>query len=100
MRRLDVACTYRVLAREYVFYAGEGGRVLRVHGDDLGVRAVGAHEVTVELAGYVPVRGVLASARDEAEVFYAATVVMVVGVVAHWIFIPCCALISLPISCG
>ena len=65
------------------FTPGKASGVLRIHRDDLGVRPVGAHEMAVELAGRVPVRGVLAGARDEAEVFYAAAVVMVVGFVAH-----------------
>ena len=39
--------------------------------------------MAVELAGRVPVRGVPARARDEADVFYAFAVVMVMGFVAH-----------------
>ena len=46
-------------------------RAARVERDDLGVRAVGAQENGVQLAGQVPVGGVAAVAGDEAEVFAA-----------------------------
>src|SRR5262249_20082525 len=39
---------------------------------DFGVRPVRAHETGVKLAGQAPVRGVLAGAGDQAEVFYSA----------------------------
>ena len=85
MRRLDVTGGYRVFAGEDALHAGRGEGALRVHRDDLRMRPVGAHEMAVELAGRVPVRGILARARDETKVFYAFAVVMVMGFVAHWI---------------
>src|SRR5262245_24631911 len=83
MRRSDVASAYSILAGEHLLDAGKGERVFCVYGDELRVRPVAAHEMGVELARRVPVGGVPAGARDEADVFYAAAVVMVVGFVTH-----------------
>jgi hypothetical protein len=54
----------------------------------LGVRTVAAHEVPVELAAHVPVRGVLAGAGDKAEILDAAAVVMGVGLIVHRVVPP------------
>src|SRR5205085_2590651 len=90
MRRLGVAGFHRVFAGEDTLHALGGGRGLGIHRDDFRVRAVGAHEVTVKLAGLLPVGGIPARARDEPDVFYAFAVVMVfvvMGVGAHGSFL-------------
>jgi hypothetical protein len=51
-----------------------------------GMRAVGAREVAVELAGRVPVGRISAGASDEAQIFHAPAVVMVMGFAAHGVF--------------
>jgi hypothetical protein len=87
--RARVAGTHRVFAGKYVLHPRERERALRVHREDFRVRAVSPHEVAVELARCVPVGRISTCACDEADVFDAPAIVMVVlGIGTHRLFPP------------
>ena len=69
MRRFDITGAHGILAGENQFDAGAGQRARAVDCNDLGVCAVGAHEVRIELTGRVPVGSVFARTGDQADVF-------------------------------
>jgi hypothetical protein len=63
-------------------------RLRGVDRNDPGMRAVGAQEVCIKLAGRVPVGRVPAAAGDEADILYPAAVMMVCRVGVHDVCFP------------
>ena len=65
---LEQVCDQNLPSKN-LFDARRRARLGGVHGDNLRVRAVAAHEMRVELPRRIPVGGVAAAAGDEAQVF-------------------------------
>ena len=76
MRRPGITRGDRVGAGKHLLDAGMRERRRRLERHDVGMRAVGAHEIPVQLARNVPVGRVLAGAGDQAPVFDAVTVMV------------------------
>ena len=86
MRRLGIARAHRIGPGEDVLHAGMRERRRDVHRDDLRVRPVRAHEISIKLPRRIPVGGVFSGAGDETEILDPVAGMMMRSVRVHFFF--------------